>query len=99
MSKLPVFNYEVVAEQWRLYAYLGFWFFVAFAYTVTRLFTVDYLNAGPAPDTPANRMGCGPFHFGVSSVFLSCTHHALGFHKKQEHSRVDSHFNSILHLI
>lgn len=64
MSKLPVFNYEVVAEKWRLNAYLGFWFFVFFARTVTKLFVVDKLNAGPLPGTPANRMGCGPFHFG-----------------------------------
>ena len=81
MQKLPVFNYAVTAERWRLIAYLGFWFFVLFASAVTRLFVVDLLKAGPPPGTPANQMGCGPFSFGgVSSVFLSCASHALGSH-------------------
>ena len=85
MSKLPVWNYEVVAEKWRLITYCAFWFFVSFAIAVTRLVVVDRLQAGPKPGTPANQMGCGPFHFGVSSVYISYIQHALDIYKKQKY--------------
>jgi len=50
-----VWNYSVAVEKWRLYAYMCFWLIVAFAVTVTRIWTVPYLKEGDGGE------GCGPF--------------------------------------
>jgi len=52
----------VSVEKWRCIAYGFFWTMCLFALTMTKLFVVDYLKAGPDPDLPIEKQGCGPFN-------------------------------------
>jgi len=49
-------------ERLRCYAYALFWSMIALAIVVTKLFVVDMLAAGPDPNLPIEKQGCGPFN-------------------------------------
>jgi len=51
----------IAAESVRFFTYLGFWSMVIFAITITKLFVVEKLAAGP--ETPGDT--CGPFNLEV----------------------------------
>jgi len=52
----------ISVEKWRCIAYLFFWTMCGFAIMCSKVWVAPYLAAGPAADTPANQMGCGPFN-------------------------------------
>jgi hypothetical protein len=48
-------------ERIRFIAYFFFWTMAGFAMVVTEIYVVPILAAGAKPDTPIERLGCGPF--------------------------------------
>ncbi|VEU45209.1 unnamed protein product [Pseudo-nitzschia multistriata] len=52
----------VKPERWRLFAYGFFWSLMIFAKLVCATLVEPIIEAGAPPDTPAERLGCGPFN-------------------------------------
>lgn len=58
----PTFSVSVNPEEWRVRFYFFFWTLCAFAVIITQIWVKPFIEAGAPPDTPTERLGCGPFN-------------------------------------